>query len=115
MTMTVKRGRKRRDFSACDMALVDEMAVELAYRGTMMRLNAHERVAAVRMMLGQVPTGEIARRCATHHREIHRIARALDTIRCPRCRRYTFHDAGVLGRHIDKRSALCVMSGQVIT
>jgi hypothetical protein len=115
MTMTVKRGRKRRDFSACDPALVDEMAVELACRGTVMRLNAHERVAAVVRMLGQVSTAEIARRCATHDREIHRIARALDTVRCPWCRRYTFHAAGVLGRHIDKQGASCVMSGQVIT
>lgn len=103
---------KRRSYADCDMSMVDRLVVEWVCQGTRMRLNADERVYAVRCMLGRVPTGEIAHRIGTYDREVTRIARALDTVLCPVCQQYAYHDAGVLDVHMDQQGvARCAMAG----
>jgi hypothetical protein len=98
---------RRRDFASYDAALVDHLAVRWACQGTAMRLNRDERVLAVRLMCGRVPTQDIARRIRTYPEEVSRILRALDTVKCPLCQQFCWHDDGVLRQHAGKPDGVC--------
>lgn len=90
------------DYRNPDMHNVDPLAVEFACNGTVMQLNADERIIAARKMLGLHSCTEIARRIGTYKEEINRIARATpDTMLCPACRQRSYHAEGFLRRHVD--------------
>lgn len=105
------------DFANPDMSRVDMLAVEFACNGTVMRLNADERIVAVRNMLGLHPVAEIARRIGTYTEEIARIARVIpDTILCPACRQRAYENNGFLRRHVDIHGMRwCCQSGEHFT
>lgn len=90
-----------RSYADYDPSMVDELAVQFACEGTRMDLNRDSQVVAVMLMLGKHTTSEIARRIGTYPEHVGRIARALDTVKCPMCGQHSWHDNGVLRQHMD--------------